>query len=241
MLDLTVADRQLSFTRNVLDGLEKFERNEVLETIRVQCGLLSDWRMIEQKATHNIIIGVYTWDLLWKRLGNDEIYTLYEQNPWCDIGEFSYKPEQFMEKVFELDWATVRNYCGVAETWFINPPDVQITVEGEVRELNPEEIGHSKLLLFTAKERKGEMTPEDYDVLGSGCSWRKMRQHLLVSKHGDRPMNDKVILLDGGILWAKDGTGERVAIGSLEVDDEDDLVRWGVERIVKAAGVKVRG
>jgi len=66
-----------------------------------------------------------------------------------------------------------------------------------------------------------------------------MRQHLLVSKHGDRPMNDRVILLDAGILWAKDGNGERVAIGSLEVDEEDDLVRWGVDRIIKAAGVKV--
>jgi len=230
----------MSFTKNVLAGLEEFQRSEVVEAVRVQCGLLSDWRTVEQKAVYNMIVGVYTWDLLWKRLGNDEIYALYERNPWCDVGEFDYSAEQFMSRVFELDWSTVRNWCRLAESWFINPPDVQITVDGEVRELRPDTIGHSKLLLFTAKKRAGEMTAEDYNVLGSGCSWKKMRQHLLVSRRGDRPMNDRVIILDSGILWVKDGEGERVAIGSLEVDEEDDLVRWGVERIVKAAGVKVR-
>jgi len=237
VLDLTVADRQLSFTKNVLAGMEKFQRSEIVEAARVQCGLLADWKIVARKAALNAMIGVYTLDLLWEGLGRDDVYSFYEKNPWCAIEEFNYSFEQFMDRAFELDWATVRNWCRVAETWFIDPPVVM--VEGEA--MKPEEIEPSKLLLFTAKERAGEMTSEDYDVLGSGCSWRKMRQHLLVSKHGDRPMNDKVILLDGGILWAKDGTGERVAIGSLEVDEDDDLVRWGVERIIHGANVKVRG
>jgi len=222
----------LAFTKTVLGRMEEFEHKDIIEATRVQCGLLSDWKTVERKAALNMMIGVYTLDLLWRELGSDDVYSFYEQAPWCPIEEFNYSFEQFMDRAFELDWATVRNWCRVADTWLINPPMI---------EFKPEEVEPSKLLLFTAKERKGEMTEEDYEVLGSGCSWRKMRQHLLVSRHGESPMNDRVIILDGGILWAKDGRGPRVAIGSLEVDEEDDLIRWGVERIVKAAGVKIRG
>ena len=110
MLDLTVADRQLSFTKTVLGGIEKFEHGDVVEATRVQCGLLSDWKTISRKAALNMMIGVYTLDVLWEGLGNDDVYALYEQNPWCPIGEFNYSFEQFMDRAFELDWATVRNW-----------------------------------------------------------------------------------------------------------------------------------
>ena len=244
VLDVETKDAVLAqrdFTTSVLTRLDEFDVSGVVSLAVAQMDMVRDWLKVGQRMSVNVLLGVYTMKVLWDRLGLDGVWDMYRQRPWCDSDEYNGSFEQFVWKAFGVKPVTARNWIRVVDTWFVDRPDVgTVTLSnGESVEFDPAEVSPSKLLLCTAKHKAGELEPEDYAALADpSVTWADMRRRL--ADKGE-PMTSKVVILEGGILWAKWGEAEKVPIGSLDVDSEDGVVQWGVEQIINRAKVIVRG
>ena len=245
----SISPEQIDLVYQVCETAEGGEQDRLAGLMREQWKLMMVWRAGERMMLRNQIMGVWTTLRLWQVLSPVEVGKLYEENPWCLPEEFDGGPEQFITHAYDIQWVTARNWRRVAEAFYVKQiPKREIELldkagepTGEVLEVDTTQIAPSKLQLFAAKQAAGEMTEGDWGVLANPeNTWADVREYLVVVTRGERPMDDKVLLLRAGVLYVKNGESEAVPFGALEVDTSDELANWAIDTLVRRAGVKVR-
>jgi len=144
----------------------------------------------------------------------------------------------FAKEVTGKDEVTILNYINVFSTWFTGRYQLP---EG----IKPEEVPVSKLLLCTARLKRGEMREQDWDALANPqLTYRQLKRQLLsgftrTETRGRRP-GFRYFLDSRGILWAERYDGERAAIGVL-YSTVEDWRQKAIEQVKRRLEIKSLG
>ena len=148
-----------------------------------------------------------------------------------DCQTFAVFTEQFTGK----GYSTCMGYISVFKTWFSGAYELPA-------DFDPWQVNPSKLLVATAKFRRGEMGEEDWEVLSDGEStWADVREVSYEEARARLPaerLNLRVDMIEGKVTAFK---GEKaVTIGRFypKTYEGNELAREAVDHIVSAANIR---
>jgi len=141
----------------------------------------------------------------------------------------------FAREVTGKDEVTILNYINIFSTWFTGKYQLP---EG----IRPEDVSVSKLLLCTARLKRGEMREEDWNALANPqLTYRQLKQQLLsdprprIETRGRKP-GFRFYLDNRGILWATRYDGETAPIGAL-YSVVEDWRQEAIKQVKKKLGI----
>jgi len=142
----------------------------------------------------------------------------------------------FAKEVTGKDEVTILNYINVFSTWFTGKYKLP-------QGIRPEDISASKLLLCTARLKRGEMREEDWNALANPqLTYRQLKRQLLsdprprTETRGRKP-GFRYSLDHRGILWATRYDGETAAIGVL-YSTVEDWRQEAIEQVKRKLAIK---
>lgn len=157
---------------------------------------------------------------------------------WAEIPESARENCQtfpvFVEQFTGKGYSTCMGYINVFKTWFSGTHELPA-------DFDPWQVNPSKLLVATAKFRRGEMGEEDWEVLSDGQStWADVRE---VSYEEGRAissagrLNLRVDMVEGKVTAFKGDKAVTIGRFYPKTYERNELAREAVDHIVSAANI----
>lgn len=160
------------------------------------------------------------------------LYTFFQR--WEDFGigeEF----EDYIHARIGLSMHTIERYVRVAKLLEMLPDAID---DVEIRNtIKSKGIGQL-IPIANAIAQGHEIPEEDWERLAEASNWASTAEIIRQVKHQERRETALVLTISRtGSIIARQGNGPLKFLGSLEINDQDETVQAGVNRIIENSGI----
>lgn len=160
------------------------------------------------------------------------LYTFYQR--WEDFGigdEF----EDYIHARIGISLHTIERYVRVAKLLEMLPDAID---DDELRETIKNKGIGQLIPIANAIAQGHEIQDEDWERLAEASNWASTAEIIRQVKHQERRETALVLTISRtGSIMARQGNGQLKFLGSLEINDQDETVQAGVNRIIENSGI----
>lgn len=160
------------------------------------------------------------------------LYTFYQR--WEDFGigeEF----EDYIHARIGLSMHTIERYVRVAKLLEMLPEAID---DDEIRDTIKNKGIGQLIPIANAVAQGHEILEEDWERLAEASNWASTAEIIRQVKHQERRETALVLTISRtGSIMARQGNGQYKFLGSLEINDQDETVQAGINRIIENSGI----
>jgi len=240
--------------------IESIPNEEKPEIMVQQDGLICNCVNLSRKIDPTLALALAIQRKMWGSL--DDVAQLFKTNPWCSSSELDYSFEQYASRRTGRDPITIYNWTRTAELWLmdglgpkeeillIDPKTGQVLLEqtnGETqpitRKWDPFFPDFTKLLLVNKTAQDGKLDDVGFGLLmNPETRWSDIRDYVHGLLPWERtPLEEDTSMgffIQSGMLWVRKGDMSEV-MGTLDLDNDNQLVREGIARMVRTFGITI--
>ena len=241
-------------------AIERIPNEEKPEIMAQQDGLICNCVNLSRKIDPTLALALAIQRKMWDSL--DDVAQLFKTNPWCSSSELDYSFEQYASRRTGRDPITIYNWTRTAELWLldgmgpkedvalVDPKTGQLLLEqidGDTRPImkkwDPFFPDFTKLLLVNKTAQDGKLDDVGYGLLmNPETKWNDVRDYV----HGlmpwdrtpDEEHHDLNFFLKAGLLYVRKDDRSEI-MGSLDLENEDILVREGISKLMRTFGITI--